>query len=201
MGGLSSAQILMWSFDFARIAELQAADDWSTATAEMIAAAKRLEAGGAECLLICANTMHMMAAEVEDAVSPPLLHVVDVLASAVKSSGAQNPLLLATRYTMEHPFYVDRLREKHGVVARTPQAADRETVHEIIYNELCRGVISADGKARYLDIIEREVAAGADSVIFGCTEIGLLLKPEDVSVPSFDTTELHVAAALDFAIR
>ena len=200
LGGLSSAELLVWSFDFDRIAALQLAGDWATATDEMVCAARRLEAGGAACLLICANTMHKMAPDIEAAVAPPVLHIVDALAPAIKAAGSRSPLLLATRYTMEQPFYRERLEKRHGIVARVPNDEDRATVHDVIYTELCRGVVSPDSKARYLEIIGREIAAGADSVIFGCTEIGMLLSPDDLTVPAFDTTVLHAAAALDFAL-
>lgn len=200
LGGLHSAEILMWSFDFAEIEALQAAGDWAAATARMVDAARRLERGGAGCLLICTNTMHKMAPEVADAVSVPLIHIADATADAIRAAGSQRPLLLATRYTMEEDFYTGRLRDRHGIDAMVPDADGRDLVHRVIYEELCRGEIRPGSKAAYLDVIASARAAGADGVIFGCTEVGLLIRPEDLDLPAFDTTELHARAALDVAL-
>lgn len=200
LGGLHSAQLLMWSFDFAEIEALQAAGDWDGATARMVDAARRLERGGAECLLICTNTMHKMAPEVSAAVEIPLLHIADATATAIKAAGSEKPLLLATRYTMEQDFYKGRLKDAHGIAAMVPGEAGRAAVHRIIYDELCRGEIRAASKADYLDIVAEAKQDGADGVIFGCTEVGLLIRPEDLDLPAFDTTELHARAALDFAL-
>jgi aspartate racemase len=198
LGGLHSAQVLLWSFDFAEIEALQAAGDWAAATEAMVAAARRLERGGADCIVICSNTMHKMAGEVQAAVGIPLIHIGDVTAAAVREAGAQKPLLLATRYTMEQDFYTGFLRDRHGIDVAVPDAAGRAIVHEIIFNELCQGVIKPESKRAYLDVIAR--AGGIDGVIFGCTEVGLLLSPEDLDLPAFDTTPLHARAALDFAL-
>lgn len=202
LGGLHSAKLLLWSFDFAEIERDQAAGDWPAATAKMVDAARRLERGGAECVVIATNTMHKMAPEVAAAVDVPLLHIADATAAAVKDARVARPLLLATRYTMEQDFYTGRLRRDHGIDVRVPGAADRATVHDAIYQELCRGVVTAHSKQRYVDVIERGLRDdGCDGVIFGCTEIGLLLGANDVpSVPTFDTTALHARAALDFAL-
>jgi len=200
LGGLHSAKVLLWSFDFAQIEALQAAADWAGATAAMREAALRLERGGAECLVICTNTMHKMAAEVEVAVGIPLIHIGDATARAVQVSGVERPLLLATRYTMEQDFYTGYLSARHGIEVAVPDEAERADVHHIIYSELCQGVVTEKSKRRYLDIIARAQTNGIDGVIFGCTEVGLLLSPSDLEVPVFDTTELHARAALDFAV-
>ena len=200
LGGLHSAQLLLWSFDFAEIEQLQAAGDWRAATARMIDAAQRLERGGADCLVICTNTMHRMAPEVQGAVTIPLLHIADATAAAIKESAALKPALLATRYTMEQDFYKGRLKEQHGIEVAVPDAAGRRVVHDIIYDELCQGVVKDASKQRYLQIVEELKTQGADGVIFGCTEVGLLIGPQDLDIPAFDTTVIHVRAALDFAL-
>jgi len=201
LGGLHSAKCLLWSFDFAEIEAAQASGDWDRATEMMVDAARNLERGGAECLLICTNTMHKMAGDVQAAVSMPLLHIADATAPAIREAGSKAPLLLATGYTMEQDFYKGHLKDKHGISARVPEEDDRKEIHRIIYEELCRGEIWADSKQTYLEVVEKEVAKGADGVIFGCTEIGLLVKAEDFPVPCFDTTALHARAALDFALE
>lgn len=201
LGGLHSAKCLLWSFDFAEIETLQAAGDWDAAAAAMIDAARALQRGGAACLVICTNTMHKMAPQVQAAVDLPLLHIADVTAAAAAQAGATRPLLLATRYTMEQDFYRGRLRDRHGLETLIPEEPGRSTIHDVIYDELCQGVIRPQSKTRYLDVVAEGLAAGADSVIFGCTEVGLLISQDDLSVPAFDTTELHAAAALDFALE
>jgi len=198
-GGLHSAQLLLWSFDFAEIESLQASNDWPTATDKMIEAARSLEKGGAQCIVICTNTMHKMAAEVEAAVPVPLIHIGDATASAIKATTVTKPLLLATRYTMEQAFYKGHLQDKHNIDVITPSQADRDLVHNIIYEELCQGIIKPESREQYQGVVERGIANGADGVIFGCTEVSLLLSANDVPIPSFDTTELHVRAALAFA--
>lgn len=200
LGGLHSAKCLTWSFDFAEIAALQAAGDWQEATGAMVAAARRLELGGADCLVICTNTMHKMAEEVQEAIDIPLLHIADATAPAIREAGCSRPLLLATGYTMEQDFYKGHLERKHGISVKVPGEDDRAEIHRIIYEELCQGQIWADSKQTYLDIVEQEIEAGADGVIFGCTEIGLLVSQDDFSVPAFDTTALHAKAGLDFAL-
>ena len=200
LGGLHSAQLILWSFDFAEIEALQAAGDWHAATGRMVDAGQRLERGGAACLVICTNTMHKMAGDVEASVDIPLIHIADATAEAVKRAGATAPLLLATRYTMEQDFYKGRLASKHGIDVRVPDEAGRAKVHDVIYDELCQGVVSPASKTAYLAIVRDQRAAGADSVIFGCTEVGLLVSQADFDVPAFDTTELHARAAMDFAL-
>ncbi|MGI9296991.1 MAG: aspartate/glutamate racemase family protein, partial [Gammaproteobacteria bacterium] len=174
--------------------------DWNAAGNILADAARALEKGGAECVVICANTMHKCADAVCAAVAIPLIHIADATAAAIKKSPSKKPLLLGTRYTMEHDFYRGRLRDRHGIAVVVPDAATRETVHRIIYEELCRGEIRADSKRAFADIVRRHSAAGADGVIFGCTEIGMLIAESDFNPPCFDTTKLHAAAALHFAL-
>lgn len=201
LGGLHSAKLLLWSFDFADIEAMQAKGDWGGATNAMIDAARALERGGADCVIICTNTMHKMADAVQQSVEIPLLHIADATAMAIKASGAKKPLLLATRYTMEQDFYKGHLRDRHGVETLVPDEAGRTLVHDIIYNELCQGIIRKDSKEAYLETIQRAQQQGADGVIFGCTEVGLLIAQADFSLPAFDTTALHAGAALDFALN
>ena len=197
LGGLHSAELLLRSVDFARIAALQAAGDWEQAGAILADAARRLEGAGAQAILICANTMHLVADQVQAAVSVPVIHIADATAEAVKAAGCSRPLLLATRFTMEKDFYRGRLAAQ-GVEAVVPDQVDRDRLHAIIYDELCQGVISAGSKAEVLAMIAR--AEGTDCVIFGCTEIGLLLAPQDLSAPVVDTALVHAAAGVDFAL-
>ncbi len=199
-GGLHSARLLLYSFDFQEIESYQVNQDWAAAAERLVHAARALQRAGADCLLICTNTMHKVAPEVVHSVDLPLLHIADAAGEAIVAAQLQAPLLLATRFTLEEDFYVGRLRDKYDIRCVIPDSRDRELVHNVIYQELCRGQVSDASKARFLEIIEASVAAGTDSVIFGCTEIGLLLQPEEVSVPVIDTTAVHVAAALDFAL-
>lgn len=200
LGGLHSAELVLWSFDFAGIEALQAAGDWDAATERMVEAARNVERAGAACVLICTNTMHKMADAVQAGVDIPLIHIADATAAAIKVAGARSPLLLATRYTMEQDFYRGRLSARHGIDALVPAPDDRTLVHDVIYDELCQGVISPTSKQSYLDVVARGREAGADGVIFGCTEVGLLIGPGDIPLPAFDSTELHARAALDFAL-
>ncbi len=201
LGGLHSAKLLLWSFDFAEIENLQATGDWSNATEAMVKAARNVEQGGAHCIVICTNTMHKMADNVQAAVDIPLIHIADATAIEIKAGNVAHPLLLATRYTMEQDFYKGRLNKKHNIDVSVPNDADRTAVHDIIYDELCQGVVSPDSRKRYLEIVKTAVDQGADSVIFGCTEVGLLIGQSDLDVPAFDTTELHAKAALDYALE
>jgi aspartate racemase len=200
LGGLHSARLLLWSFDFAEIEALQAADDWDAATDRMIDAARRLEQGGADALVVCTNTMHRMADEVQASVAVPLIHIADATAQAVTAAGSRRPLLLGTRFTMEADFYKGRLAGRHGIAAIVPDADGRAAVDRIIYDELCRGVVREASRVAYLDIVEQARMQGVDGVIFGCTEVGMLIGGLDLGVPAFDTTPIHVAAAVDFAL-
>ncbi|MDE8346638.1 MAG: aspartate/glutamate racemase family protein [Acidocella sp.] len=196
-GGLYSAEIVLRSLDFTRIVALQHLGDWDGAADILAAAAQQLEAMGASMVLICTNTMHKVAEQVQRAITIPLLHITDPTARAVCAGGCQRPLLLATRYTMEQNFYLDRLRQQHGLSPVIPCEPDRALIHDIIFDELCRGVIHEESRATYRAVIARGIARGADSVILGCTEIGLLIGPADCPVPLFDSTTLHADAALD----
>ena len=199
LGGLHSCELILWSVDFAPVAALQARDDWDATGAILADAARKLEVAGAQAIVICANTMHLNAPQVEAAVSVPLIHIADATAAALKAKGVSRPLLLATRFTMEKAFYRDRL-EAQGLAVLVPGEGDRDRLHAIIYDELCQGVILAQSRVSVLDMIERGRAAGADSLIFGCTEIGLLLDAGDMPLPTVDTALAHVEAAVDFAL-
>jgi aspartate racemase len=199
LGGLHSAQLVLWSVDFAPIAELQAKDDWDATGLALADAARRLEGAGAEAILICANTMHLNAPQVEVAVRAPLIHIADATAQALKARGVTKALLLATRFTMEKPFYRERL-EAAGLGVLIPEKADRDRLHAIIYDELVVGVITEASRAAVLEMIDKGHAAGADGIIFGCTEIGLLLDPAQMPLPTVDTAIAHCEAAVEFAL-
>ncbi|WP_282595440.1 aspartate/glutamate racemase family protein [Nocardioides xinjiangensis] len=199
LGGYHSARVVLSSVDFAEVEAMQAAGDWESAGALLAAEAAALQAAGAECLVLCTNTMHKVADAIEAATDVPLLHIVDVTAAAIRAAGLSRVALLGTRFTMEQAFVRDRLASQ-GVEALVPVGEDLELVHAVIYDELVHGVVRAESRAAYVDVVERLVAAGAEGVILGCTEIELLLRPEDVDVPVFATTRLHALAALDFAL-
>jgi aspartate racemase len=199
LGGLHSADLVLHSLDFAPIAALQSKDDWDATGAILAEAARGLAVAGADALLICANTMHLNAPEVEAAVEVPLIHIADATAQALKARGVTRALLLATRFTMEKPFYAERLAAQ-GVETLTPDAADRDRLHAIIYDELVVGVIAEASKAVVLAMIAKGRAAGCDGIIFGCTEIGLLLDPADMPLPTVDTAVAHCEAAIAFAL-
>lgn len=199
LGGTHSADLVIRSYDFARIEELQARDDWAAAGALLAADARRLQDAGAELVVLCTNTMHRVADAIEAAITVPFLHLADATARAVVASGVIRVGLLGTRYTMEQDFYRARL-ERHGLDVVIPEAADREVVHRVIYDELVRGVVRPESKRAYLDLIHRLLERGATGVIAGCTEIELLVRPDDVAVPYFATTALHAIAAVDAAL-
>jgi len=199
-GGLHSARSLMYSVDFAEIETLQQQGRWDAAAMILADAARRLERGGADLLVVCTNTMHIVADAIADAVSIPLLHIADPTAEAVRAAGLRTVGLLGTRFTMEQAFYKGRLTEQHGLSVLVPEDTERETVHRVIYEELCQGIIQPEARAAYLRIMERLHAAGAEGIILGCTEIGLLIKAEDSRLPLFDTTRLHAEAAVAYAL-
>lgn len=199
MGGLHSAKCLLYSFDFEEIVALQKAGHWEKATELMINAAKTLEAGGADIVLICTNTMHKMAKEVQASLSIPLLHIAEVTGNKAKEAGLKKVGLLGTMFTMEHAFYKETLLDQ-GIETIVPEKEDRESVHHIIFDELCKGIILPESKKTYIRIIEKLIDQGAEGVILGCTEIPLLIKQEDSSIPLFDTTFLHAKAAVSFAL-
>lgn len=201
LGGLHSAQCLLWSFDFAEIEALQMAGDWDTAAQRMIDAALSLERGGAEGLVICTNTMHKLAPQVQAAIKIPLLHIADTTAEPICADGLHTIGLLGTRFTMEQDFYKGRLIDKYGLKVITPNAADRTIVHDIIYDELCLGDVRDSSRQEYLRIMDDLVAQGSQGIILGCTEITLLIKPEHTPTRLYDTTQLHALAAVDWALR
>lgn len=199
VGPTASARLLLWSFDFSEIEALQMAGDWGRATGLMIDAARRLEGAGCDGLLIATNTMHKMADEVQAAVAIPLLHIADPAAARAGALGCGKIGLLGTMFTMEQDFYRNRLAAA-GLEVIVPDEADRATVHRIIYDELIAGVIRAESREAYLAVVERLVARGAEAVVLGCTEIGLLIRDGDCAVPLLDTTALHAEAAVRFAL-
>lgn len=199
LGGTHSADLIVRSYDFAVIERLQAVGDWDGAGALLAADARSLQDAGAEMIVLCTNTMHVVAPAIEAAIDIPFLHLADTTAAAVLDEGVTTVGLLGTRYTMEQPFYRDRLAS-HGIEVIVPDEPDRTTVHDVIYDELVRGVVSDGSRARYLEVIERLVARGATGVVAGCTEIELLVSADDVAVAYFPTTRLHASAAVDFAL-
>ncbi len=199
VGGLASARVLLHSVDFAEIERLQAGDRWDEAGALLATAAAGLEAAGAELLLLCTNTMHKVAPQIEAATTIPLLHIGDVTARAVRAAGQARVGLLATAYTMEQPFLRDRLA-RHGLTVLLPDDDDRALVHRVIYEELCLGIVTEPSRQAYREVIARLVAAGAEGIILGCTEIELLVGQDDSPVPVFPTTRLHVEAGVEAAL-
>jgi aspartate racemase len=200
LGAQHSASLVLVSVDFAPIARMQAAGLWDELTSEMVEAARRLERAGAEAVVICANTMHRMADDVAASIGVPLIHVAEATAGAIVAAGVKRPLLLATRFTMEQPFYRDRLR-RHGVEALIPSEPDCIRLHSIIFDELVQGRFKLASKEAMVEIVESAVRGEAvDGVILGCTEFGLLVKQEDLPIAMFDTAELHAKAAMDFAL-
>jgi aspartate racemase len=200
LGGQHSARLLLYSVDFAEIERLQHEDRWDEAGAVLADAARRLERGGAELLVLCTNTMHKLAAQIEAASSLPLLHIVDAAGRAVRSAGLQRVALLGTRFTMEQDFYLGRLQRRFGLQVMVPPPAQRERIHRVIYDELCQGRIRDASRAEYLQIMAALADAGAEGFILGCTEIGLLIRPEHATLPLFDTTRLHAEWAVDEAL-
>jgi aspartate racemase len=201
LGNPHSAVSLMYSVDFGEIEELQRQGRWDAAAAIMVDAARRLEAGGADFVVICTNTMHKLADITQAAIHIPILHIADPTASAIRAANLKRIALLGTRFTMEEDFYKGRLIQKHGLDVLIPNGEDRQVVHRVIYDELVVGVINPESRAAYRRIIQNLVKQGAEGVILGCTEIGLLVKEEDSPVPIFDTTLLHAQAAVDLALK
>lgn len=199
LGGLHSPELLIRSLDFAGIEALQVSGAWDTAGAILNREAMALERGGAELLLLATNTMHKLAEQMMAGVGIPLVHIADATAEAIRSAGLQRPGLMATAFTMEQSFYTDRLRAA-GLAPVLPGAADRAETHRIIYEELCKDIVTDPSEAAYVAIAGRLAEAGADSLILGCTEVGMLLNPGNAPLPVFDTTRIHCAAALDRAL-
>jgi len=198
-GGLHSAEIALRSLDFNRVVELQKAGRWEDAGTLLGEAGAGLARGGAACVLICTNTMHLVSEPVARLSGVPLIDIIDETAAALKADGRRNPLLLATRYTMEHGFYAERMA-RHGISVTVPECDARGIVHDIIFDELCQGLVEDGSRRLYLDIIEQSRARGVDSVILGCTEISLLVDPNSLPLPGYDSTAIHADAAVRFAL-
>jgi aspartate racemase len=200
LGGLHSAKIVLYSVDFHDVEKLQHAGDWDAAGAIMADAARSLQAAGAEFLVLCTNTMHKVASSIESAVAIPLLHIADPTAARIQQAGHSTVGLIGTRFTMEQAFYRDRLVERHGLQVIVPPPEDRETIHRIIYEELCLGVVKDESRSVYRRVMAGLAAQGAQAIILGCTEISLLVSQRDCEVPLFDTTAIHAHAAAEEAL-
>ncbi len=200
LGGLHSARVVLYSVDFHEIELLQRAGDWETAGHVLADAARRVQAAGAECIVLCTNTMHKVAAAIEAACPLPLLHIADPTGHAIQAAGLHTVGLLGTRFTMEQDFYRQRLERRHGLAVLTPPDDERAIVHRIIYEELCVGVVSEQSRAEYLRIIGNLAARGAQGVILGCTEITLLVGADDTALPLFDTTAIHARSAAEWSL-
>jgi aspartate racemase len=200
LGGLHSAKCILYSADFAEIELLQRQGKWSEMAFILTEAAQQVEGAGAEVIVICTNTMHKVADDIQAHISIPLLHIADATAQQVKATGIQKIGLLGTRYTMEEDFYISRLVKQYGLEVIIPDAPEREIVHRVIFDELVVGTIRQTSKDQYLKIIAHLVDQGAQGIILGCTEIGMLIHPEDCRVPLFDTTRIHAEAAAEFAL-
>ncbi|MFT3775727.1 MAG: aspartate/glutamate racemase family protein [Minicystis sp.] len=200
LGGHSSARIILYSVDFAEIERLQQVGAWDEAGRALASTAVALQDAGAEFLVLCTNTMHKVALAIEAAVRIPLLHIADATAAAVKARGFTKVGVLGTRFTMEQDFYTGRLAQSHGLKVVIPEAEDRRLVHDVIYEELCQGLVRAESREKYVGVVHRLAARGAQAVILGCTEISLLVTPEDSPLPVFDTTAIHALAAAEHAL-
>ncbi|GFE97869.1 MULTISPECIES: aspartate/glutamate racemase family protein [unclassified Gluconobacter] len=199
-GGLHSAPLLLWSPNFALIADRQREDDWSALAEQLGRAGQHLKRSGAEALLICSNTMHCLHETIEQAAGIPALHIADGTGEVLQRAGCKHPMLLATRFTMEREFYTKRLRDLFGITARIPDEDARIGIHRIIYEELCQGIIRDESRAYYRDVIKQMKAEGADSVILGCTEITMLITQDDTDLPVFDTTAIHAEAGVSWIL-
>lgn len=200
LGGLHSAKSVLVSLDFAEIEALQAAGHWEKAGELMLEAARQVEGGGGDFVVICTNTMHLLAEQVQAGIGIPVLHIADATAYEIQRKGLHQVGLLGTRFTMEKDFYRGRLEDEHGLAVLIPVEEDRKTVHEVIYQELVLGEIRERSRERYLEIIQRLADRGAEGIILGCTEIGLLVKQEDVQLPVFDTAQIHAWIAVQAAL-
>ena len=201
LGGLHSAKICLYSVDFDEIEKLQHTDDWDTAAMVLADGARKIEAGGADFLIICTNTMHRVASEIEQAISIPLLHIADATALKLKDDNITRVGLLGTRFTMEHNFYKSRITELFGIEVLVPEPDERTMLHAIIYDELCLGKIENTSRQQCLEIISRLFARGAQAVILGCTEIALLISQDHTSIPLYDTTVIHAKQAVSYALK
>ena len=201
LGGLHSAKICLYSVDFDEIEKLQHTDDWDTAAMVLADGARKIEAGGADFLIICTNTMHRVASEIEQAISIPLLHIADATALKLKEDNITRVGLLGTRFTMEHNFYKSRITELFGIEVLVPEPDERTLLHAIIYDELCLGKIENTSRQQCLEIISRLFARGAQAVILGCTEIALLISQDHTNIPLYDTTVIHANQAVSYALK
>ena len=201
LGGFHSAKCILYSVDFAEVEKLQHLGDWDELTRLMKDAARKLEGAGADFVIICTNTMHKMADEVQEVIRIPILHIVDVTAEAIRANREKRVGLLGTKFTMEQDFYKGRLRDKHGVEVVIPGEEERQVVHDILYSELCMGEIKELSKGKFKSVIQNLVDRGAQSVILGCTEIPLIVSQDEYDIPVYDTTTLHAQAAVDFALQ
>ncbi|MCZ4092259.1 aspartate/glutamate racemase family protein [Sinorhizobium psoraleae] len=199
LGALHSAEVLLHSVDFQKIVDLQKAGRWEDAAERLSEVARGLKAGGAQCVLICTNTMHLIADQVQASVDVPLINIIDETAARLKAAGSCRPLLLATRYTMEHGFYAERMK-RHGIDLMVPDADGRTLTHNVIFDELCAGKVLEPSRTALIALIEKAKAEGADAVILGCTEICLILDPANLPLPGFDSTAIHADAAVEFAL-
>jgi aspartate racemase len=200
LGGLHSARLVLYSVDFHDIEQLQHAGEWEETGRILARCASLVEAAGAECLVLCTNTMHRVAENIQDAIGVPLLHIADAAAREIRSAGLSSVGLLGTRFTMEQDFYRERLQQRHGLGVIIPNEHDREKIHRIIYDELCLGQVLESSREEFSRIIASLGQAGAEGVILGCTEISMLVGPADVQLPLYDTTEIHALAAVDWAL-
>jgi aspartate racemase len=200
LGGLHSAKLILCSVDLHEIAQRQHVGDWHGAGAILVEAARRLEGAGADCVALCTNTMHKVADEIQTAVQIPMLHIVDITATEIRRQGLSTVGLLGTRFTMEQDFYRERFRERHGLQVLVPNPDDRDVVHRVIYDELCKGIVRPESRAEFLRILHRLAADGAQAVVLGCTEISMLIDQRLTEIRLFDTTAIHAVAAVDFAL-
>jgi aspartate racemase len=200
LGGLHSAECVMYSIDFAPMEVLQQQGRWLEAAQHLVRVARNVEKAGADFVVLCTNTMHKVANDIQANISIPMLHIADATAQKVKMAGLKTIGLLGTRFTMEEDFYKSRLSQKYGLTVLIPDNEEREIVHRVIYDELVLGEIRSESRSHYLQIMERLVQSGAEGIILGCTEIGLLVHNEDSRVPLFDTTKIHAVAAVEYAL-
>ncbi|RAL22583.1 aspartate/glutamate racemase family protein [Thermoflavimicrobium daqui] len=201
LGKLHAAKCILHSFNFQEITNLQHVGKWDQLTDMMIHAARNLEASGAECILICTNTMHKMADEIQVQINSPLLHIVDATAKRIQQLGLNKVGLLGTKFTMEQAFYTNRLQNQYGIQTVIPNEEGRQIVHQVIYQELCAGIISIASKEKYKKVIQQLLDEGAEGIILGCTEIPMLIKQEDIKVPILDTTDLHASYAVEYSLK
>ncbi|MDK9739430.1 aspartate/glutamate racemase family protein [Vibrio sp. D404a] len=200
LGGLNSAKVVLFSVNFDEIEKLQHQGKWDETAVLLSQAAESVEKAGADFLMICTNTMHKVVPEIESRISMPVLHIADATANVLQAHGIEKVGLLGTRFTMEQDFYKGRLTDKFGMEVLVPSSEDQETVHSIIYDELCKGIIKENSKEQYLAIINKLYQQGAQAVILGCTEIALLVNQEDTQVPLYDTTEIHAKQGVEYAL-